>query len=202
MASRRNGTSPYSQYRHAREHLGELEAQYAKLGRSRPRTSGKKGAKTRAVNALARRIRAARGQVTKALSAIARATSQRAADKGAAKGKRSAAAKRGWKKRHARSRPGSAGDIWQHLTVDGTTITVVLDKNDSSLEGTFWNAYTAALEGRRDLRHFEGLSVFDLDRQRHFPFVTDLNFIAQHADEIDFGPGFYKRRNEAPGDTA
>jgi hypothetical protein len=44
--------------------------------------------------------------------------------------------------------------------------------------------------------------VFDLDRQQRFPFVTDLDVIAEHADEIDFGPGFYKRRSEAPGTAA
>ena len=60
----------------------------------------------------------------------------------------------------------------------------------------------ATLSGKRDLRAFERRSVFDLDRQRRFPFVTDLGVIAEHADEIDFGPGFYKRRNEAPGDAA
>ena len=130
------------------------------------------------------------------------AAGQRVAAKRTTTRKRSEAAKRSWATRRARKRLGPSGDIWQHFMPNGTTMTVVLDKNDSSLEGTYWNAYTAALEGRRDLRYFEGRSVFDLDRRRHFLFVTDLNVIAQHADEIDFGPGFYKRRNEAPGDTA
>ena len=36
--------------------------------------------------------------------------------------------------------------------------------------------------------------MFDLDEQQRFPFVTDLDVIAEHADEIDFGQGFYKAR--------
>ncbi len=202
MARPRNGASASTQYRRRRDRLADLEAQYEKLTRSRPRTSSKKGAKTRALNRLLRRIRAARGLLTKARNAIAQAAGQRLAAKRTTTRKRSVAAKRGWKKRRSLNRLDLSGDIWQHLRPDGSTITVVLDKNDSSLEGTFWNAYTAALEGKRDLRSFEGRSVFDLDRQRRFPFVTDLNVIAEHADEIDFGPGFYKRRNEAPGDRA
>jgi hypothetical protein len=202
MARPKNGKSVHSLYRHARERLAELEAQSATLERSRPRTPGKRGSKTRALNALARQIRAAHGQLTKARKAVAVAARERVAAQRTVTRKRSAAAKQGWRKRREHPRPSAAGDIWQHLVPDGATITVVLDKSDSSLEGKYWNAYTAALEGTRDLRDFEGRSVFDLDRQRRFPFVTNLNVIAQHADEIDFGPGFYKRRNEAPGNAA
>lgn len=70
------------------------------------------------------------------------------------------------------------------------------------MEGKYWNAYEDAAGGKRDLREFDGRSVFDLDRQQRFPFVTDLNVIGEHADEIDFGPGFYKRRSDAPGNVA
>lgn len=85
---------------------------------------------------------------------------------------------------------------------NGTTITVIVDKPDSSLEGKYWNAYTVTLEGRGDLRYFQGRSVFDLDTQRRYPFTTDLDVISEHADEIDFGPGFYKKRNQTPGQAA
>ncbi|MCL5258698.1 MAG: hypothetical protein M1314_03025 [Firmicutes bacterium] len=202
MTPRKAGTSPHTRYRRARKRLSDLEVLKATLERSRPRTPGKKGAKTRALNKLTRRVSAARGQVTKARNVIARAASERAAVKNAVKYKRSEAATKGWAKRRVGERIAPFGDHWQHLRPDGTTITVVVDKTDSSLEGKYWNMYGVALDGKGDLRYFEGLSVFDFDRQRRFPFVTDLDVIAQHADEIDFGPGFYKRRNEAPGNAA
>lgn len=84
----------------------------------------------------------------------------------------------------------------------GHTKTVELYKSDSSLEGKFWNAYTTAAEHRGDLEFFRNRSVFDLITQRRYPFVVDLDMALQHIDEIDFGPGFYKRRNESPGDAA
>ena len=194
--------SPHTRRRHALDRLANLEARRDKLERSRPRTPGKKGAKTRALNKLLRQIRAAKGQVTKARNAIARGAAARTSHNRAAKQKRSDAAKKGWVKRRATSSASRIGDIWQHLLPDGTTTTVVLDKGDSSLEGLYWNAYGAALAGKRDLWEFSDLSVFDLDSQQRFPFVTDLDIIAEHADEIDFGPGFYKRRSDAPGNPA
>jgi hypothetical protein len=63
----------------------------------------------------------------------------------------------------------------------------------------YWNAFEDARGGRRDLWVFKGLSVFDLDGQRRYPLVTDLDVISEHAEEIDFGPGFYKRRSDTPG---
>jgi hypothetical protein len=194
--------SPHTRRRHALDRLATLEAHRDKLDRSRPRTPGKKGAKTRALNRLSGQIRAAKGQLTKARNAIAREAATRTAHKDAAKQRRSEAAKKGWAKRRAAQGASGIGDIWQHLLPDGTTTTVVLDRADSSLEGLYWNAYGDALAGKRDLWEFQGLSVFDLGRQQRFPFVTDLDLIAEHADEIDFGPGFYKRRNESPGTAA
>lgn len=200
MAARK--VSAHTNYRHARARLAELEALREGLLRTRPRTRGKKSAKTRASNKLKRQISAAKGMLTKARNAIAKAARVKKSDSSTDKQKRSAAAKKGWAKRRAARSASRVGDIWQHLLPDGTTTTVVLDKGDSSLEGIYWNAYADALAGKRDLWEFTGASVFDLDRQQRFPFVTDLDVIAQHADEIDFGPGFYKRRNEAPGGAA
>ncbi len=115
--------------------------------------------------------------------------------------KRSEAAKKGWAKRRAAKGTSRAGDVWLHLLPDGTTTPVVVDKADSSLEGQYWNAHLEALGGKPEkLYEFAGLSVFDLDRQRRFPFVTDLDVITEHVDELDFGQGFYKRRGYTPGD--
>ncbi|MFY9719284.1 MAG: hypothetical protein WAK16_06510 [Candidatus Cybelea sp.] len=194
--------SPHTRHRHALDLLATLEAHRDKLDRSRPRTPGKKGAKTRALNRLSGQIRAAKGQLTKARNAIAREAATRTAHKDAAKQRRSEAAKKGWAKRRAAQGASGIGDIWQHLLPDGKTTPVTLDPSDSSLEGKYWNAYEDAAGGKRDLREFDGRSVFDLDRQQRFPFVTDLNVIGEHADEIDFGPGFYKRRSDAPGNVA
>jgi hypothetical protein len=200
MAARK--PSPHTQRRRGLARLAGLEAQLAALERKRPRTRGKKAARTRALNKLARQVRAARGRVTRARNAIARAARTRTSSTNLAKQKRSEAAKKGWAKRRAVKGTSRIGDVWRHLLPDGTTTTVVLDNADSSLEGLYWNAYGDALAGKRDLWEFKTLSVFDLDRQQRFPFVTDLDLIAEHADEIDFGPGFYKRRSDAPGAAA
>lgn len=199
MAARK--LSPHTGRRHALARIADLETSRAALERSRPRTRGKKAAKTRTLNKLKRQISAAKGLLTKARNAIARAARTRTSGTSAAKQKRSEAAKKGWTKRRV-PRASQAGDVWQHLLPDGTTTTVVLDKSDSSLEGHYWNAFEDARAGKRDLWEFTGLSVFDFDRQQRFPFVTDLDVIAEHADEIDFGPGFYKRRSDAPGNAA
>lgn len=200
MAARK--VSAHTQYRHARAKLAELEALRDELLRTRPRTRGRRAAKTRASNKLKRKISAAKGLLTKARNNIARAARVKKSDSSTHKQKRSAAAKKGWAKRRSGRSASGIGDTWQHLLPDGTTTTVILDKGDSSLEGLYWNAHADALAGKRDLWEFTGASVFDLDRQRRLPFVTNLDVIAEHADEIDFGPGFYKRRNEAPGGAA
>jgi hypothetical protein len=199
MAARK--PSPHTARRHALAQLAGLETSYAALEGSRPRTRGKKAAKTRGLNKLKRRVSAAKGLLTKAKNAIARETASRNSQKHAAKQKRSEAARKGWAKRRV-PRASQTGDVWQHLLPDGTTTTVVVDEADSSLEGLYWSAFEDARAGKRDLWEFKGLSVFDLDRQRRFPFVTDLDVIAEHAEEIDFGPGFYKRRSETPGSAA
>src|SRR5580698_5060568 len=99
MALRKNG--PWSHYRRAQKTLSELEVQLAALVRTRPRARGKKAAKTRALNKLSRRIPAAKGLLTKARNAIAKASRGRKSTTSAAKQKRSDAAKRGWAKRRA-----------------------------------------------------------------------------------------------------
>ena len=95
--------SPHTSYRHARARLADLEALRDKLARSRPRTSGKKAAKTRQLNRLARRIPAAKGLLTKARNAIAKAAATRTTHKRSASQKRSDAAKRGWSTRRAKA---------------------------------------------------------------------------------------------------
>jgi hypothetical protein len=200
MATRK--PSPHTQRRHALARLAELEPSRAALDRARPRTRGKRAAKTRALNKLKRQISAAKGLLTKARNAIACDARTSTSRTSAAKQKRSEAAIKGWAKRRAAKGASRSGDIWQHLLPDGKTTPVTLDTSDSSLEGKYWNAYEEARGRTRDLSAFDGLSVFDLDRQQRYPFVTDLDIIAEHADEIDFGPGFYKRRSDAPGTAA
>lgn len=202
MAAYKRGTSAHTRYRHARERLAALEARYAATERSRPRTRGKKAVRTRRLNTLSRRLRAVRGWLTRARNAIAEQARTKTVNKRAAIQRRSEAAKRGWEKRHARKVLARSGDIWQHLMPGGRTKTVELDKGDSSLEGKYWNAYTTAAEGKGDLEFFRDRSVFDLITQRRYHFVVDINEALQHADEIDFGPGFYKKRGETPGKVA
>ena len=202
MAKRKRGTSAHSKYRHAREGLAALEARHSEVERSRPRTPAKRGWRTRRLNKLGNQVRAARGLLTKAQEAIAEHARMRTTTKRAAAQRHSEAAKKGWGKRRARTPAAPSGDIWQHLMPSGHTKTVELDKSDSSLEGKYWNAYTAAAEHRGDLESFRNGSVFDLITQKRYPFVIDLDEALQHIDEIDFGPGFYKRRNESPGNAA
>lgn len=149
MARPRNGTSAHTRYRRAREHLADLAEMYAKRASSRPRTPGKKAAKTRALNILSRQLPAARGALTKARNAIAQATSQRAAAKGDAKDGRSAAASKGWAKRK-RSRPSGLppnAPFMPHLTYDGP-VWVYPVGNDRSLEGGWMHNVKLFLENR------------------------------------------------------
>jgi hypothetical protein len=88
MAQAKRGSSLHTKYRHARKRFAELEAQQAKLERSKPRSPGKKGAKTRALNKLNGQIRAAKGQLTKARNAIAREAAARTSHKRTSKQKR------------------------------------------------------------------------------------------------------------------
>jgi hypothetical protein len=200
MASARTDLS--LKYRTARARLSALETLRDTLERSRPRTRGKKAARTRALNKLKRQIPAAKGLLTKARKVIDRAKTPQNVESGSAFQKRSDAAKRGWAKRRANASGSVAWATWLHLLPDGSLTTITLDKTDSTLEGMYWNAHGDTLAGKRGLWEFEGISVFDIERQREYPFVTDLDVIAESADSIDFGPGFYKRRNESPGGGA
>jgi hypothetical protein len=200
MARARTGA--WSKYRAARAKLTELETLRDTFERSRPRTRGKKAAKTRALNKLKRQIPAAKGLLTKARKGIERTKTSRKASTASSYQKRSEAAKRGWAKRRADASTSPEWAVWQHLLPDGSLTTVTFNKADSSLEGMYWNAHGEALAGKRDLWEFRGISVFDIERRREYPFVTDLDVIAESADSIDFGPGFYKRRNESPGGGA
>jgi hypothetical protein len=210
MARGKRGSSPHSKYRRARERVAELEARQAKLERSRPRTPGKKGAKTRALNAIARQLRAARGQLTKARNAIASGASTRTLTKRAAVAKRSAAAKKGWATRRARKKvagtPAPSNPIvaavftrFMPFLTEGGVIYVNPLGSDRSLVGKHWNAIRLYLEnGRTDaLDRFQDKSILDTEKGRRLPFVTDPAIILEHEAEFDFGvTGFYKRREE------
>jgi hypothetical protein len=210
MAQTKRGSSPHTKRRHALQRIVELETQQAKLERSRPRTPGKKGAKTRALNALARQLRATRGQLTKARNAIAEGATTRTSAKRASVAKRSAAAKKGWATRRARAKraaiPAAPEPIavasferfMPHLT-EGGVIYVNPLGSDRSVEGKHWNAIRTYLEtGRTDaLDRFHDNSIFDAETGRRLPFITDPAVILEHEAEFDFGStGFYKRREE------
>jgi hypothetical protein len=199
MARPRNGTSAHTRYRHAREHLADLAAQHANLARSRPRTPGKKAAKTRALNALTRQLSAARGALTKALHAVAQENSQRVGAKSGAKDGRSAAARKGWATRRRHSRPSGLppdASFMPHLTYDGP-VWVYPIGNDRSVEGRWMHNVKLFLENQPNaLDDFEGQSIFDVETQQRLPFVTDRSVILQYQDTFDFGPSFYKRRSD------
>ena len=140
MAKRR-GTSAHTRRRHANARLAGLAAIKAALERSRPRTPGKKGAKTRALRKLARQIASAKGQRTKALNAIAVAARNRCPARAAATAKRGAAAKKGWATRLARLAATvvdvGGGKFMPMLTADGVVwINPIGD--DRSLLGSYW----------------------------------------------------------------
>src|ERR1700722_5069527 len=75
----RGRTGPWSKYRAARAKLTDLETLRDTFERSRPRTRGKKAAKTRALNKLKRQIPAAKGLLTKARKGIERTRTSRKA---------------------------------------------------------------------------------------------------------------------------
>lgn len=184
----RRGRSPHSRYRHARERLAELEALYAKVERRRPRTPGKKGAKTRARNVLRRMISAARGQLTKSRNAIARNARDKTAAKIAAKQKRREAARRVWAERKAaRSAPAPARRVRTMRFLEkrnGEAVQIRVDppsKADRSAIGSYWYAIgvfrdtgSVAL-----LDRFKGRSVYDALQGKHLPFVTDHGLLLE-----------------------
>jgi len=197
VARPRNGTSAHTRYRRAREHLAELESQYATIERTRPTKSGKKGARTRALNSLLRRLRAARGQLTKARAAIARAASQRVTAKSLTKRKRSEAAKKGWATRRTRkAAPGTPGLAMPFLTPAGVVYVWPPAKSDRSKIGAHWNAIDNLLStGSSDLLGpFAGDAIYDEISGRRLPFVTDPTIIIAHSDEFEFGAAFYRDR--------
>jgi hypothetical protein len=209
MAQAKRGSSPHTKRRHALQRIVELEARQAQLERSRPRTPGKKGAKTRALNTVARQLRAARGALTKARNAIAKAASGQGTAKRATTTKRSEAAKKGWATRRARAsaaavpapiapfEPRGRAEFMPFLTGSGVVYVNPVG-SDRSFVGKHWNAIRRFLEnhGTEALDRFDGQSIFDTESGRRLPFVTDPNVILEHEAELDLGPGFYKRREE------
>jgi len=210
MKQPKRGSSPHTKRRHALKRVAELEAQQSKLERSRPRTPGKKSAKTRALNAIARQLRAARGKLTKARSAIASSAAQRTSAKRAAIAKRSAAAKKGWATRRARtnavatpsvpdpSANASFERLMPFLMQSGVVYVNPLG-SDRGLSGKHWNAIRRYLEnGSTDaLNRFEGKSIVDMETWRRLAFITDPAVILEHEAEFDFGStGFYRRRED------
>ncbi len=194
MAARKTGTSPHTRYRHAREHLADLEAQYAKIERSRPRTVGKRGWRTRRLHMLAGQLRSARGMLTKARNAIAQAASERASAKCAAKQRRSDAAKRGWSKRKATREvpvpvpvpaPAQPARAMRFLEErDGEVKQILVDppsKDDRSAIGSYWHAVGVYRNGGSTalLSRFDGRSIYDARTQRRIRFVTDPALLAE-----------------------
>ena len=199
MARAKNG--PWSKYRNAHALIAELEAQREKHLRTRPRTSGKKAAKTRALNVLARRISAAKGRLTKARKAIALKAATRSASRKVARQKRGEAAKRGWVKRRARTAPvpvtPSSNKEIPHLTRAGVVWVWPPSKDDRSKEGRFWVMVDRLLSNQHaSFAEFEGDSIFDEISGKRLPFVTDLDIIYAYSDEFIFGLSFYRDRHE------
>jgi hypothetical protein len=188
MARRKAGTSPHTRYRQAREHLANLDAQREKLERSKPRKPGKKGAKTRSLKKLFRRISAAKGQLTKARNAIARGAADRKAARLNAKRKRSEAAKRGWSKRRASIQAVPVATPTPRMRFleerDGEAKQIFVyppDKNDRAAIQRYWRAVFAY---RHDgstvlLREFEGRSIYDEKRRQRLPFITNLALLQE-----------------------
>jgi hypothetical protein len=200
-------SSPHTSYRHARARLADLEALRDKLARSRPRTSGKKAAKTRQLNKLARQIPAAKGLLTKARNAIAKAVATRTTEKRTASQKRSDAAKRGWSTRRAgkaslapvatATTPGS-GKALPFLTFEKGVVGVwPPSKDDRSKLGKYWGTVDRLLSNRpASFVRFEGDSIYDEISGKHLPFITDRDFILAHSDEFNFGLTIYRDRYE------
>ena len=206
MARVKRGTSAHTKRRHALSRIAQLKVQQAKLERSRPRTPGKKSAKTRVLNTIARQLRAARGALTKARNAIARAAGVSTESKRAATQKRREAAKRGWAKRRARraapipqasSTPGS-GKAMPFLTFEKGLVGVWPPaKDDRSKVGRYWGTVDRLLSNQpASFGRFEGDTIYDEISGKWLPFVTDRDFIMAHSDEFNFGLSFYRDRRE------
>jgi hypothetical protein len=199
-------TGPWSTYRHAHARLADLEALREKLQRTRPRTRGKKAAKTRGLNKLKRQVAAAKGLLTKTRRGIARSAATRKTTKAVAKQKRSAAAIRGWTTRRARKASSAAvstlvpgGNLaMPFLTVAKGVVGVwPPSKDDRSKIGRFFNMVDRQFSNQpASFDQFEGDSIYDEISGKRLAFVTDLNVIYAHHDEYLFGLTFYRNRHE------
>jgi hypothetical protein len=206
MAQRSKGA--WSKYRGARTRLAELEALRDKLQHTRPRTRGKKAAKTRALNKLARQIPAAKGMLTKARNAIAKAAASRSMGKNAARQERSEAAKRAWVKRRAQKASPAAVPPAKHRFYDRKmpflTERGVIDvypplEDDRSKIGKYFGQIDRMLANLPySFAEFEGDSIYDEISGKRLPFITDVDFILAHSDEFNFGLSFYRDRHEVP----
>lgn len=187
--------------------LAELAEDLDQKQRSRPRTRGKKAAKTRAINKLKRQIAAAKGQLTKARKAIARAAASRAYAKKAARQNRSTAAKRGWAKRRTQKDspaavPRSKQRFYHHkmpfLTRDRGVIDVYPPSQDdrSKIGKYFGQVDRMRAHLPYSFDEFEGGSIYDELSGERLPFITDVDVILAHSDEFDFGLSFYRDRRE------
>lgn len=205
MALRKKG--PWSHYRRAQKALPELQAQVDALLRTRPRTRGKKAAKTRGLNKLARQISAAKGRLTKARNAIAKHARGKKSNPSAAKQKRSDAAKLGWTKRRARKAAPVAVEgvktrFYEYempfLTWDRGVISVYpTSKDDRSKIGRYFGQVDKMQANLPySFSEFQGDSIYDELSDQHLPFITDVDFILAHSDEFDFGLSFYRDRHE------
>jgi hypothetical protein len=196
--------SPHTRYRHARARLADLEAARAVLERLRPRTSGKKAAKTRALNDLARKIPAAKGVLTKARNAIAQAATAHTSGKRIARQKRSEAAKKGWATRRARKAPlppvtaHGSHQALPFLTEEHGVVGVwPPSKDDRSKVGRYWGIVDRLLSNQSaSFARFEGGSIYDEISRKRLPFVTDPDIIMAHSDEYLFGLSIYRDRHE------
>jgi hypothetical protein len=201
--------SPHTRYRHARARLADLEALRDKLARSRPHTTGKKAAKTRQLNKLARQIPAAKGLLTKARNAIAQAAATRTTHKRTASQKRSDAAKRGWAKRRARKASPATPKPAFRLRFPGyeykmpfLTRMGIIDVwprsfEDRSKIGKYFGQVDRLLSNLPfSFAEFEGNFIFDELSGERLPFITDIDFILAHSDEFNFGLSFYRDRHE------
>jgi hypothetical protein len=208
LAMAQRGNSAWSKYRGARARLAELETLRDKLQHTRPRTRGKKAAKTRVLNKLARQIPAAKGMLTKARNAIAKAAASRSMGKKAARQERSEAAKRGWAKRRApRASPATAsivkhrfyGHKMPFLTRAGVIDVYPPMKDDRSKIGKYFGQIDRMLANLPySFAEFEGDSIYDEIRGKRQPFITNVDFILAHSDEFNFGLSFYRDRHEVP----
>jgi hypothetical protein len=195
-----------AQYRSAQDRLTALEEAFAVLERKRPRTSGKKAAKTRALNKLKRQIPAAKGLVTRARNKLKSVRTSKTPTAVAKRQKRSDAAKRGWLTRRARAAEAAPPPAEVHFPKQlPPFLTVALgvigvwppSKDDRSKIGRYWNAIDKLLANLpAPLDEFAGDSIYDAISGKRLPFVTDLDTIYAHSAEFVFGLSYYRDRRE------